>query len=55
MLWNRVGFDLDHFALEQTLTRPFTDSFLEALDQGLVLLHRAGANGHVVELGKTQA
>ena len=52
MLGDRMGFDLDHFAFEQALVGPLPDAFLQTFDQALVLLHGAGAHGHVVVFGK---
>ena len=52
MFRNRVGFHLDHFAIDQALLGTLTDAFLQAFDQALVLLHRASSHGHVVVLGE---
>ena len=52
MLGDGVRFDLDHLAFEQTLAGAITDPSLETLNQALVLLHRAGANRHVVVFGE---
>jgi hypothetical protein len=47
-----MGFHLDHFTIEQTFFSALANAFLQALDQGLVLLHGAGAHGNVVVFGK---
>ena len=52
VLGDRMGFDLDHFAFEQALVRPLPDALLQTFDQALVLLHGAGAHGHVVVFGE---
>ena len=52
MFWNRMGLHLDHFAIEQAFFGPLTDAFLQALNQGLVVLHRSSTHGHVVVLWK---
>ena len=48
MLWNGVSFHLDHFTFEQAFGGAFSNALLQALNQALVLLHRAGTNCHVV-------
>ena len=48
MLGDWVGLYLDHFAIEQALFSPFPDALLQTLNQGLVLLHGAGAHSYVV-------
>ena len=52
MLRNRMGFDLDDFAVNQPFFGSFTDALLESLDQPLVLLHGSSTNRHVVVLGE---
>ena len=52
MLGNGVSFHLDHLTVDQALLGPLTDAFLQALDQGLVLLHGSGADRNVVVLGE---
>ena len=48
MLWDGVSFHLDHFTFEQAFGGAFSNALLQALNQALVLLHRAGTNCHVV-------
>ena len=47
-----MGFHLDHFPFDQALAGPLTDAHLQVFDQGLVFLHGAGADRHVVVFGE---
>ena len=47
-----MGFHFDHLTLEKPVAGALTDPLLQALDQGLVFLHRSGANSNVVVLGE---
>ena len=52
MFRNGVGLHLDHLTIEQALFSPLADANLQALNQGLIFLHGACADGNMVILGE---
>ena len=52
MFGDRMGFHLDHFALEQTIAGSLADALLQTLNQGLILLHGAGSHRDMIVFGK---